>query len=180
MLKDKAKAFAIKAHEGQHRKTSKEPYITHPIRVAERLETIDSSEDLICAGYLHDVVEDTPYEMEDIRKHFGKKVQELVSAHTEDKSKSWRERKAHTIAMIKHADKNVKYLIVADKLDNLLELEKEIKLHGPAVWNAFNAGRDQQKWYNQSIVENMCHGLKDDEIPPFFSMYKDAVKRVFG
>ncbi|MDY0395285.1 hypothetical protein RWE15_13710 [Virgibacillus halophilus] len=82
--------------------------------------------------------------------------------------------------MIKNADKEIKYLIVADKLDNLLELEKEIELHGPSVWNAFNAGHDKQKWYNQSIAQNMYHGLQDDEIPPFFSMYKEAVNRVFG
>ncbi|MDY0395286.1 HD domain-containing protein [Virgibacillus halophilus] len=73
-MKEKAKAFAIKAHEGQQRKTSNEPYITHPIRVAERLEKNHFSEALISAGYLHDVVEDTPYEMEDIERNFGKRV----------------------------------------------------------------------------------------------------------
>ncbi|MDY0406968.1 HD domain-containing protein [Virgibacillus sp. 179-BFC.A HS] len=179
-MKEKAKAFAIKAHHGQQRKTSNEPYVTHPIRVAKRLEANHFSDELVCAAYLHDVVEDTPYEMEDIQKQFGQRVAQLVAAHTEDKSKSWQERKEHTIAMIKDADKEVKYLIVADKLDNLLELEKELKKHGSSVWDAFNAGRDKQKWYNQSIAQNMYHGLKDSEVPDFFGMYEEAIKRVFG
>ena len=71
---EKAKDFATKAHAGQVRKNANVPYITHPIRVAERLQKSGFREALICAGYLHDVVEDTPVEIEDIEKEFGKEV----------------------------------------------------------------------------------------------------------
>ncbi|WP_053071889.1 HD domain-containing protein [Ornithinibacillus contaminans] len=178
-MKEKAKQFATKAHAGQTRKNSDAAYITHPIRVAERLEQEGFSEELVCAGYLHDVVEDTIYEIEDIEKLFGKKVAALVAAHTEDKSKSWRERKQHTIDTIKHANKEVKYLIIADKLDNLLGLEKDLNEQGNAVWEKFNAGVDEQKWYNESLVQNMRIGLADHEIPSYFLEYEEAVKRVF-
>ena len=70
MMKQQAKSFAEKAHKGQRRKNANIPYITHPIRVAERLESIHASDELICAAYLHDVVEDTPYEIEDIEQQF--------------------------------------------------------------------------------------------------------------
>lgn len=174
-----AKEFAEKAHKGQHRKITNSPYINHPIRVAERLEGIGVSDELICAAYLHDVVEDTAFEIEDIKKKFGSHVASLVAAHTEDKSKSWKERKQHTIDTLKNADKEVTYLIVADRLDNLLDLETDLNQLGNAVWDKFNAGYEEQKWYNKSIVEHMGNGLRAEEIPDFFKEYKKAVERVF-
>lgn len=179
-LKQKAKRFAENAHQGQTRKNSEVSYITHPIRVAERLEAAGFSDEVICAGFLHDVVEDTPYEIEDIGSMFGSRVAVLVAAHTEDKSKSWEERKQHTIDTVKNAENEVKYLIVADKLDNLLGLEQDLKSYGDAVWSHFNAGVEKQKWYNQSIAENMYVGIEPKDIPDFFVEYADSVKQVFG
>ncbi|NAO99725.1 HD domain-containing protein [Halomonas sp. MG34] len=180
ILRERAKKFAEMAHKGQTRKNSNAPYVTHPIRVAERLEKEEFSEELICAAYLHDVVEDTPYEIQDMENHFGSKVAELVAAHTEDKSKSWEERKQHTIDTIRDGSKEVKYLIVADKLDNLLGQEQDIKQLGSEVaWRNFNAGVGRQKWYNESICEAMYVGLEPKDIPTFFKEYEDLVKRVF-
>ncbi len=152
-MKQAAKAFAEQAHEGQTRKSSGTPYITHPIRVAKQLETSGFSEALVCAGYLHDVVEDTSYEIEDIEGRFGSKVAQLVSAHTEDKSKSWDERKQHTIDTVKQAEKEIKYLIVADKLDNLLSMEKELKRQGDKLWLHFNAGFEQQNGTTNPLLK---------------------------
>ncbi|WP_188456054.1 HD domain-containing protein [Virgibacillus oceani] len=179
-MKQEAKDFAVKAHYGQTRKNSDAAYSTHPIRVAERLEREGYSDELVCAGYLHDVVEDTPYEMEDIESMFDSNVARLVAAHTEDKSKSWQERKQHTIDTVKFADKEVKYLIVADKLDNLLGLEQDLQKMGDAIWKHFNAGFDKQKWYNEAIASNMYDGIADADIPGYFCEYAETVERVFG
>jgi (p)ppGpp synthase/HD superfamily hydrolase len=179
-LKQWAKQFAIKAHEGQHRKNAEEPYITHPIRVAAQLENADFSDELVCAGYLHDVVEDTIYNIEDIEKEFGPEVARLVAAHTEDKSKSWQARKQHTIDTFKTADKDVKYLIVADKLDNLQDLEQSLQQQGAVVWEKFNAGKNKQKWYNESIAAHMYDGLDTEDTPNYFQTFAETVERVFG
>lgn len=179
MKKENAKTFASKAHQGQVRKNSNEPYITHPIRVAERLENAGCSDALISAGYLHDVVEDTDVSLKDIEQQFGREIADLVASHTEDKSKSWQERKKHTIDHLEQAPKEVKYLIIADKLDNLLELEKEHHQLGDAIWKNFNAGYDQQKWYNQEIVKQMYSHLQPNEIPAYFKEFEQAVKRFF-
>lgn len=179
-MMNKAKIFAENAHEGQVRKVTNVPYIYHPIRVAERLKEMNLSEELICAAYLHDVVEDTPFEIEDIESKFGPKVASLVASHTEDKSKSWKERKQHTIDIVKQAEKEVKYLIVADRLDNLLDFEKDLNQIGDTVWGNFNAGYGNQKWYNESIASHMSDGLNDDEIPDFFTEYSEVVGRVFS
>lgn len=154
-MKQAALEFATKAHADQKRKNSREAYIVHPIRVAERLEQAGLSDEVVCAGYLHDVAEDTVYDLEDIEERFGKRITEIVAAHTEDKSKTWRERKQHTIDTVKSAEPEVKYLIVADKLDNLLDVEKALQSHGESVWDKFHAGVELQRWYNESIANHI-------------------------
>ncbi len=179
-MKTKARQFAEKAHKGQIRKSGNIPYITHPIRVARILEKAGASDALVCAGYLHDVVEDTPIEIEEVEKVFGPEIADLVQAHTEDKSKSWQERKQHTIDTLRIGNRDVKQLIVADRLDNLLSIEKDLQKIGPAIWDVFNAGIDKQKWYNEEVVRNMDIGLNENEIPAFFNEFSSTVTRVFS
>ena len=97
-IKEKAKLFALNAHKGQIRKSEPDkPMIMHPIDVANILENFDFDDNLIAAGYLHDVVEDTRFTIEDIRENFGDDITNLVETATEpDKSLSWEERKQHT------------------------------------------------------------------------------------
>jgi (p)ppGpp synthase/HD superfamily hydrolase len=178
-MKEKAKQFAVRAHKGQVRKTANIPYITHPIRVAEMLEEAGASDALVSAAYLHDVVEDTPVEIEEIEETFGEEVGALVLAHTEDKTKSWKERKQATIDTLKDANSDVAQLIIADRLDNLLSLEKDLAENGPATWDVFNAGYEDQKWYNEELLKN----VKDDHFesgPAFFRKFKEVVERIFG
>ena len=69
-----ALVFAAKAHEGQFRKYTNEPYITHTMAVAEMLlEHGVEDPEMHAAALLHDVVEDTTYTSEDIEKMFGEK-----------------------------------------------------------------------------------------------------------
>jgi guanosine-3',5'-bis(diphosphate) 3'-pyrophosphohydrolase len=176
---EKAKHFAAEAHKGQKRKNSQEDYIVHPIRVAETLQKEGYSKELICAGYLHDVVEDTDYTLKDIENNFGPTVKSLVAAHTEDKTKSWQARKKHTIETVRQGSFEVKALIVADKLDNLQSLQKELKIYGDAIWSNFNAGYESQKWYNQSISKAMTQGLTPNQTPNYFHQYKKLIKQTF-
>ncbi|WP_367946648.1 HD domain-containing protein [Virgibacillus dokdonensis] len=179
MMKDKAKEFATKAHEGQWRKGSKAPYITHPIRVANILEEAGCSEEVICAGYLHDVVEDTATTIQEIAIQFGKHITSLVCANTENKTLPWEKRKQQTIYTLKTLNMEVKQLIIADKLDNLLSIEADLQSFGEVVWDHFHAPFDKQKWYYQSIKEVMYHGISTKEAPAFFNCYEKTVSRVF-
>ncbi len=178
-MKNKAKSFASQAHSGQVRKHGNVPYITHPIRVAALLESAGCRDELVCAGYLHDVVEDTTCELEDIENAFGSVVSALVAAHTEDKSKSWQERKQHTIDLVRTANEEVKQLIVADKLDNLLDIEKQYNEIGEKVWHLFNAPKEKQQWYYEAIAANMYMGYSNQKAPAFFHEYEKAIQRVF-
>ncbi len=85
-LVDKAFEFANKAHTNIRRRSG-EPYILHPIEVAKIVvEDIGLGCKSICAALLHDVVEDTDYTVEDIRKLFGDKIASLVDGLTKIKN----------------------------------------------------------------------------------------------
>ncbi len=73
--------FAAKAH-GDQKRSSGEPYIVHPLSVAEILVDLGMDTDTICVGLLHDVVEDTEYTLDDIRALFGQDVALLVDGIT--------------------------------------------------------------------------------------------------
>ena len=76
-LIEKAYHFAEKAHEGQKRESG-EPFFTHCCHVASILMDFNLDADTICAGLLHDTVEDTPVTLEQVQKEFSK--MELISA----------------------------------------------------------------------------------------------------
>ena len=73
--------FAKEKHGNQLRKSG-EPYIIHPIAVANILADLELDMEVIAAGLLHDVVEDTPYTYEDITELFGKDIADLVDGVT--------------------------------------------------------------------------------------------------
>jgi RelA/SpoT family (p)ppGpp synthetase len=73
--------FAYQLHDGQVR-ASGEPYICHPVAVADLLRDIGASAGVIAAGFLHDVVEDTDVTPEEIEEHFGAEVRGLVEGVT--------------------------------------------------------------------------------------------------
>jgi len=73
--------FARDAHEGQLR-SSGEPYITHPLRASEILAEMRMPSSIVIAGLLHDVPEDTPVTIDDIRKNFGADVASMVGGIT--------------------------------------------------------------------------------------------------
>lgn len=73
--------FAAKAHEGQTR-SSGQAYIIHPLAVAYTLLELGMDTDTICAALLHDVVEDTPATLDDLKKRFGQDVAMLVDGVT--------------------------------------------------------------------------------------------------
>ena len=76
--------FARRVHLGQYRKQTGEQFVAHPIAVAELLAEAGYGEPLIAAAYLHDVVEKTDVELDEIRERFGPGVAALVDCLSED------------------------------------------------------------------------------------------------
>ena len=103
---EEAAAFAAQAHHGTFRKGTQIPYITHPMEAAVIVSGFTDDPEMIAAALLHDVVEDTGVTEEEIRERFGSRVACLVANETEDKTKSWRERKGATIQHLKSAPRS--------------------------------------------------------------------------
>ncbi|EUJ32267.1 HD domain-containing protein [Listeria cornellensis] len=175
----RASDFAEQAHRMQRRKITGEPYFSHPRNVAQLLHDAGFREEVVAAGFLHDVVEDTPVTLDEIRAAFGVEVAELVASHTEDKSQSWEERKSHTIDVVRTGTLEQKAIIVADKLDNLRSIKYALSSEGNKVWGYFKRGYDLQKWYNESVVANMYVGLEKEEIPAYFKQYEQLCHWIF-
>ena len=120
-LIDRAYEVAKKAHEGQLRKSG-DPYITHPVAVAEILADIGLDSSAISAALLHDTVEDTGYTLEAIKKDFGNEVAALVDGVTKlDKLTYGPNAEAETLRkMVIAMSRDIRVLIIklADRLHN--------------------------------------------------------------
>ena len=90
---ERAAAFAEKAHRGAFRKGTNIPYITHPMETAVIVSAFTDDPEIIAAALLHDVVEDSGITGEELETAFGRRIMELVMLESEDKTKTWQERK---------------------------------------------------------------------------------------
>ena len=120
----KAYDVANEMHAGQIRKSG-EPYLVHPVCVAEILAELGMDEETIAAGLLHDVIEDTSYSKEDMIREFGEEVAALVDGVTKLgalKFESKEERQAENLRkMFLAMSKDIRVLIIklSDRLHNL-------------------------------------------------------------
>jgi len=155
---NKAIQFAVTAHAGQFRKGTKTPFILHPMEVGVIVSTLTSDEEIISAGILHDTVEDCPHiSIEDIRREFGDRIAHMVDCESEDKSKTWLERKAHTIEHLKEdASMEVRYIAMGDKLANIRSLVRDYEQVGEELWKRFNMKDPKmQGWYYRSLIDSL-------------------------
>ena len=120
-LIERAYTTAERAHAGQKRRSG-EPYITHPIAVAQIIADLGISAKTIAAALLHDTVEDTEYSLDQLRDDFGDEVAMLVDGVTKlDKVKYGESAQAETVRkMIVAMSKDIRVLVIklADRLHN--------------------------------------------------------------
>ena len=92
-LVEKALCIAIIAHRDQKRKNDGSPYAMHPLMVALKLARHEFSDTVIAAALVHDVLEDTNFSKDEMQRQLGDEVLVIVTALSENKSLSWKERK---------------------------------------------------------------------------------------
>lgn len=115
MLED-AIEFATKAHGDQKRKNGRDLYVGHPIRVMEKLRFYGIADKrILAAAVLHDVVEDTPVTLAEIRAAFGEMVASIVAELTKDKSLG---RRAY-VNRFESASPEACLIKMVDRTDNL-------------------------------------------------------------
>lgn len=169
-------------HRDQKRKVSGVPYIVHPYSVAFLLAHFVEDEDVIIAGLLHDVLEDTPeYTAPMLRADFGDRVLRIVQEVTEDftqaekmdrvlrgerNASAWRSRKERYLENLKNDSPEGLLVATADKIHNMRGVIDEYRLHGEQVWGKFRRPAADLVWFyakaNQVIGECLQHPLVDE------------------
>ena len=173
----KAAEFASRAHEGVMRKGSQIPYISHPMEVAMIIAMMTDDQELIAAAYLHDVIEDAGVTYEELEQEFGTRVAELVRYESEDKSKSWLERKQATIDRLASAEREDRLLVFGDKLSNLRSTAKDYLVVKDEIWQKFRVkDKKLQAWYYESMVDFFTEFREC----PFYQEYLGLLTLVFG
>ncbi len=179
------------AHAGQYRKGTKIPYMVHLLNVMKILYDQHCDVEMLTAAILHDVVEDTSITIEEVEARFGSRVAFLVKGATEPErlnknspwQASWKERKQHTLDFLLYeATADQMILAVADKLDNAQAIQQDFEKLGDRLWKRFNAGKEQQKWYYQSLVRVFDKKAKEVGEPLITLAYQleITVEKVFG
>lgn len=95
------------------------PLILHSIRVGLKLEELNQPREVVIAGILHDLVEDTNCTTEEIESIFGKKVRDLVHALTQEKIADYKKRWRILLGKIKKQGREAMFIKIVDCLDNL-------------------------------------------------------------
>ena len=174
----RAYEVAAAAHEGQRRKSG-EPYIVHPLGVAEQLAELGMDTATIVAALLHDVVEDTDMTVADIAREFGEETAALVDGVTKlDRIKvsSKEEQQAESLRKMLIAmasDARVLLIKLADRLHNMITIhhlprdkqeriaEETLTIYAPL---AHRLGMQNFKWRLEDLAFQTKHPKRYDEI----------------
>lgn len=165
---ERAIKFAVKAHQGQKRKDGVD-FICHPMSVGYMMKELGVDDKYVIIGILHDVIEDTSYNYNDIKERFGEEIADGVKSISEDKKiKDYRLRKTAFMAQLKNLDKNMIYIECADKLHNLLyDYAKDP--------NKLNEYSEHRRWFYfemQKIINEKCKGEMVDRLNAMIALLK--------
>jgi GTP pyrophosphokinase len=182
-LVTRAFSFAERAHEGQQRRSG-EPFIVHPVEVARICAGLRLDEQTIAAALLHDVVEDTSVEIDEIRSEFGDEIAHLVDGVTkltriQFQSREQAEAENYRKMIVAMAeDVRVILIKLADRLHNLRTIEylgkqkqiqkakEALEVYAPL---AHRLGIHQIKWELEDLAFETLHPRKYSEIKAMVS-----------
>ena len=181
-LLDRAIIFAVHAHAGTERRGKGFPYIVHPMEAAEIVATITSDQELLSAAVLHDVVEDTPVTVEDIRAEFGDRIADLVASESDtfeegvSEEDSWHMRKKAAIERLAHATRDAKIVALGDKLSNMRAIARDYALKGEEFWNIFHTKNPaDHEWHYRGLADS----LRELEDTFAFKEFENLIEQVW-
>jgi (p)ppGpp synthase/HD superfamily hydrolase len=150
--------YSAQKHDGQTRKQTAVPYLSHLMAVASLVLEAGSDEDMAIAALLHDVVEDCGGmpRLREIRKQFGSRVAKIVEGCTDsfgEPKREWVERKKDYLREVKHADADTRLVSAADKLHNVRTILSDYREHGDAIWVRFSGKKEGTLWYYRALSD---------------------------
>ena len=163
-LLQKAMEFAAGKHESHVRKGSTIPYFTHVMEAMEIVSRMTDDEEIRAAAVLHDTLEDTGTDYEELEKAFGRRVADLVAAVSEDKKKdrpaaeTWMDRKHESVEHLEEADTDVLMIALGDKLSNVRAMTRDYERIGEELWKKFNNSNPIYQGMYYGLIANVFGG----------------------
>lgn len=158
-LLDKAIIFSVNAHKNIERKGQGFPYVVHPLEAVSIVATLTSDQELLAAAALHDVIEDTSFTADDLKKQFGARVANLVVAESdvyhpgESSEDSWHRRKQEAIDRIRKSSRDEKIVAMGDKLSNMRAIARDYAKLGDKLWDRFHEKRrEEHEWHYRGLA----------------------------
>lgn len=154
--------IAAKAHQGQNRKGTDIPYISHPVAVGMIISQYTNDEATIITGILHDILEDVNpaiYSEADMRRDFGNEITDIVKDVSEPKTAGqpklpWKDRKENYLKRLGNSYYIEAYIVAtADKIHNLTDILKDYDQFGDKIWHRFNASKQDILWYYRAVFD---------------------------
>jgi (p)ppGpp synthase/HD superfamily hydrolase len=155
-----ALAYAVEQHAGQRRIADGAPFVLHPIEVATLLADVGAPDHVVAAGVLHDTIEKTSTEAQDLRERFGARVTSLVVALSEDPAISgYSARKTALRDQVQAAGNEALMVFAADKVSKARDLRL-------ALARAPHAGgaRRGTKAYRKLVHYRHCAELLEERL----------------
>ena len=176
--------IAAKAHQGQNRKGTDIPYISHSVAVGMIISQYTDKEAAIVAGILHDILEDVDpaiYSEIDMRRDFGDEITDIVKDVSEPKTADqpklpWKDRKQSYLKRLSNSYYIEAYLVAtADKIHNLIDILNDYHQFGDEIWQRFNASKWDILWYYRAVFDL----IKNEPIPKDLKcQLEDLIRRL--
>ncbi len=145
--------FMVKANRGIKFKNENIDKSFHAMIVYSMIRDITTTEDILVAALLHDIINDTEYGYEEIEEKFGTLVADMVSDLSEDMAiAKWLERKKEFILRMRNnGDVNVINILLADKLHILISNYNNFLKNGDKIWKGTGGSKDENRWLYREI-----------------------------
>ena len=151
----RAVEFATARHRGQWRHADRAPFILHPLEVAHLLRGRGYPDHVVAAGVLHDVIEDAHVEFDELRRHFGSEVAELVRDVSEPPGGgSYPERKERLRDAVDRASADAAAVFAADKVAKARELRLDLVRRRAGSPRRADPEKLEHYWASLALLEH--------------------------
>ena len=171
------------AHDGQLRKGTDLPYVSHVYGVMHLVSQQPGvDENTIIAAVLHDVLEDASdkYSIEDMERDFGELATTYVRMISKDKSlNTWQERADDYLSRLDLISSPPLVIAACDKVHNLSSILADYDEVGEELWQRFNSGKESQRWWYCAVYAKIERRLREDYLMdlPILHRYRALLDR---